>query len=405
MMQQGNQSIPAAGGSSAGSLTANSATRNVFAADPLWGGGVKGGAITYCDASWTSGTKTLTINNYTLANDQQFTTAMNGWKVFGTNQVCYGFTQNAVTQVPLGTLTVAANGNTATNSINSTNTCTSTSGSAVCELVIYPQDDTAAINAAWNAVILGSTTTQNCSTLVLPNTNFTVSGPILGPGSFTSPCGYDNTSNGVQLGPRVEGQGSSASTIIPVPGFDAGTCDNNDGCFFANRAAGSPNNNTYLERFQIFGAGSAPANPAGKCALSGFADSVFVDVGVNEWQIGTGFCFNGGDGAPTVCDRCYDFGGGNTYLVQVTNSAYLTHSIFFWSNASIMNCTGTANIAYGKVETDHVSFGLNLVSPLINISSTCIWDSDGDFFNQIQQTNSDGILCSGDCQVAWMHDQ
>lgn len=116
-------------------------------------------------------------------------------------------------------------------------------GNASCgatQVLIWGDDDTAAINAAWTAVLAGT----NCGTLVLPAGAMMVSAGVFN-AQLPTICASQVQDNAVS----VQGQGWQTTAFFPTPDFDLTTCSGGGkvGCFGPG--------NIQLSNFQINGFG------------------------------------------------------------------------------------------------------------------------------------------------------
>jgi hypothetical protein len=238
-----NSNFPSGGsGTSSGNLSANAATKAIYATDPQWAGGVKGGAVYVCDGTWTNSSQTVTQSNAPGFTDPPFTSAVIGDVIWGSTGGACQANGPTSTQVPLGTITSVNNANSVQISTTTTGACSS-SAVAQCTFVYSKYDDTAALQAAWNGA------NAICGVLILPSTNMLISGNITGPS--TGQCGISNIGNGggpPALG--VWGQGKSKSVIIVSPALNTSSCLNGTyGCIFANY--GGAQNNVDFQNFSV----------------------------------------------------------------------------------------------------------------------------------------------------------
>jgi len=357
--------------------------------------GVLGGAIIYCDASWSTGSNhTVTINNSTGFNDTQFTSNMNGWIVYGTNSGCPTGKQAGVgvLQVPLGVLSgITTPSNSATITTTITGSCTSTSGNPTCQLVIAPQDDATALQAAWIAAV------DACGTLVLPASYMAVSTPILGPSS--SQCGVQNSNNWMNFpSVAVKGYGVSQSVILPMPSFDASTCPSFSGCFFSNPVSGSTDNGNYFSGFQINGAGQGTVtNGSTKFGISVGPDSVLEEIAVNQWSIGTAIKMTGSGGAEARGRNISVFGSGTTAAAVFSAGVSCFECTLYGSSGHNLSISG--NISNGKSVTNHCSIGVGTIGATINVAAGGYWESIGDYGGGNETNSTDFINCAGNCTI------
>lgn len=241
--------------------------------------GVKGGAITYPDASWANASSTITVGNSTGYNETPFTSTMVGWFVWGNDwNVNNGVAVHTSPLIPLGTISAVNSATSITVSTTSTAACTSTGPNPNCMIVIGQYDDSNALIAAWHATI-----SAPCGTLVLPATNMLISKPILGLGNNYCYSG-GNINNFVSTsGAGVLGQGPDQTALLVMPSFNASAngCDNTSsdhGCFFTNEGLNGEAGMIY-QGFTIFGLGVSFSNSTTDWMILTGDRSVMRDVG------------------------------------------------------------------------------------------------------------------------------
>ena len=165
----GQSQIGGGSGTSSGNLSANTATRAVYATDPQWAGGVKGGAVYVCDGTWSNSSSTITQNNTAGFTDPAFTSAVVGDVIWGSDGGACQANAPTNTRIPLGVILSVNNANSIQVSTTTTAACSSASV-AQCTIVYGKYDDTAALQAAWNQA------NTICGVLILPSANMIVSG-------------------------------------------------------------------------------------------------------------------------------------------------------------------------------------------------------------------------------------
>lgn len=382
--------------------------------------GVKGGGIKYCDAAWTNASSTVTINNTTGYVDQQFTPAMTGWLVFGSNADCNNFNiqTGTVVQVPLGTLTVSATGNSATISTTTTGACTSNAGGAVCQLYIFPQDDGPALQSAWNATITACGNAQG-ATLILPVTTLFSGQFILG--ASNNQCGGDNdmASGTGLLG--VACQGPTGCVVVPSPTLNWSTVPAGNGGFFSKPSFNAQNGGLRYRDFTIdCGGQGSPTNGLAHQVLFVAGNSILDNVSVlrcgTQFAIGTsnsgglaiflnhvnlrgngssvGFELNAGQGTfITNSDIIWGTGG----LVQFTCGGALGKCVSIGNHYELGNNGTTGMILVGASAAnfvdfigDHIDAANNVNQPYIEVSASAggkVNVTNVEFINPVANNN------------------
>lgn len=338
--------------------------------------GVKAAGVRYFDASMTNTGKNVTVNNDANESDVPCSSSMVGWGAFGTNYSVTGAGTTSTTIIR-GTITGCNSATSFAVSNAATAGCTSSSGIADCEFVIYPSLDTTALLAAWNAVVATSLG-PNCGTLMLPQGVIPIDNLIQAQISGISNCGVTTTGNGAPTGITVGGQGRFSTQIIAVPSANWTALGANKGAFFYLNNFGS--NSVYLHDFSIDGAGQI-VNGNGLVPTNGFAialgqDSIAQNVGVLAWGVPIGINAAGGDGAEAVIDHCY-VTAGSAEPVSLGQYSRLEDSDVFWA-------IGTANVVANGINIHmHGNTLDNPQAAAINLSITGATTevfSDGDSF-------------------------
>lgn len=312
------------------------------------------------NVSWTNASSTIT----TTANCP-FTVADTGKKAFGTNGCCIQLASLAGTVlVPYGTLTFVSP-TTATISTTSTGPCNTTA----C-IFTWGSDDTAALTAAWNALVA----LPNCGTLQLPQGAMLTTGP-----QFQTTNAQACTGSGVPPGavfgngPNIHGWGIASSIIVPTPGFNFGACAGT-GCFGGAIYGG-------YSDFGIYGAGQGnPGASAGLSIINFGTESQVLNVEIASW---------GGSDANltgmTTSGRFYNvhsMGAGSTE-VRVSGLTYMDACQFAYSNLGGM-------VVSNDLYSVDSYFGFNGAANAIavNINSAATWFSVND---NIQDTGTNDI--------------
>ena len=309
----------------------------VIATDPQYAGGVKADAIYVLDATWaTAGAGPSTVT----APDGNF--VVNA-KV---GQICYGILANA-NQLVQGTITVI----TSSTSITCSGARTG-GGAAGNGLLVWGSDDTAAIAAAYAALIAP----PNCASMILPAGYMLVQSSVMN--STPAAC---QSLNGDGVGVDVYGQGEHSTFLVPTPNFDFTTCGGaGTGCFVSGSS-------TISHDFQIFGAGFN-TNPALQHFAIAFSGASFGErLAVTQWNETqanfTAFSFNNQQNACILCFS--DASGGQSVqsfgIVVLDN--YSKNGAGTTSSGRLTDLGGTYGAGPGPAYTnggDSVNVGIDV---------------------------------------------
>jgi hypothetical protein len=254
--------------------------------------GVKADTLNVVGCSGTSGTNTVTCTG------GSFTSADIGKIIWASG------TPNATPDLPQTTITGVTSSTIVTVGTNLIRNMTA--GEAT-----YGHDDTAAINAAWAALVA----LPNCGTLTLPAGGMIISSAVMY--TYPSKCNFDQNS----VGASIEGQGLQTTLFYPAPNFTYanvnGPCvaGGNGGCF-----GPGPVNMSNLGLYSGYGGNLVGTNTYNGVWLSvqtpgnlqnvslsnftvpGNMSSVAVTSG-NAWLFNTqifGFSGNGSSGCTTL---------------------------------------------------------------------------------------------------------
>jgi hypothetical protein len=391
--------------------------------------GVKAQGVRFFDASFTSGSKTVTVgNNTTTASDPCVTSSMIGWLFAGQDNAASTLITTTATArfSPGTTITAVASCTSFTVSNNAAANCTSSNGNSLCQVVIAPNDDGPALLTAFQA-IMPATGSPNCGgKLVLPQGIMWISAPI----QVTSKCNSPGPpSNGAGAGVFIEGQGIG-SVLFPAPATSAWNVSTNQGAFFYNI---SNNSGMHYSNFTIDGAGQIAAvnsvgNPGYVLAIS--QNSSIQYVNIYQWGQGGGIYCAGGDAAEALVDHV-NVGAATTVtngLNLVTGSyCKVSNSAFFWSQGGSGNAYFGGHPVWSTNNTFDVPFvGVNVLAsggtteawstgdtfvnngvnqPLINITSGATVHMLGDaFLNPTAASNPVAIKTDSTPSIAYLRD-
>jgi len=331
--------------------------------------GVKGGgAFTAGDGHTTSGSATVT------SASAVWTPAMVGWILKGAT--------SAGSLFPNGTTVLSVtNANTLVASQNAIGTTTAGN------LGVFPQDETANITAAVNAMAA----LQNCGTVVMPSGASLVSGAVGNLSATPTAC---QGVNGQGPFPIIQGQsaesfGKGGTQIVGSPDFDFSTCTNFVPCLF---------NNVQIANLNINGLGlnTLPAAAQNKVLVG---SEPIHDFGIYGWGSPsiTGFtALSMNNGGGTSCFTCFI---DNTGIVTIGNFGTFSGYVEGTSYVQI-SAGGQLTLLGAGTEID----GVNL-----NGSGAQIWCSDGqrivgnvngtNFGEAIRFSSSGGTAYLNGCNV------
>lgn len=333
--------------------------------------------------------------NATIANGGDI-----GDIVFGTNMPCagnYGFDFTSSTLiVPVGTITAVNGPHSVQVSIASTGNCTGSINTGVsCEFGWFRHDDTAALQAAFNAAINPALGQSNCGTLVIPVGNILISAPIV---NQTTRCGVQVAIEAapIEQGFSVVGQGPGQTRIIPSPSLDASTAVNSGiggKIFFGSFYVQSAN----FANFSINGLGNDTLiNGNGKCILYVGWNSSLQNVSIINWgNINTntniGLCSAAAVGGPNYISNYMNYNGG-------AQCAYFQE----YTTASGVQCLTYlgAQMANGEIYTVDSFFGngdLGSTTAAVRVLASAVWKSSNDLI----QANSPSWCAKVTGTVYW----
>lgn len=348
---------------------------NIYTADY----GVTSAGNYVCDASTTS-TTTVT----TAAGDPAFTSAMNGWAVWGSNTCVDNTSYTSV--VPVGTLTFVS-AHQITVSVSATSTLT---GSV--HLTWGPVEDTALTaseNAAWNYATTGGV----CRTLNL-NGGLTI---IRQPHFNTFSCNNQNT-GAASNGANLAGQGRASSLLMITPDFNFAACPTY-GTF--NTCLGG-HNGFRKHDFGVTGGQMPGSNPAAQtCMMLDAVDSetfnimmlgfgptlgnlyAWCSTGINADAFNLsvdGFAARGGQfqAQTTECIFCF-FGNNGLWNIRMGGS-----------NAKL----STSESSYGPTNSSNGMVDFSACTP------GCTWRSMQDTLGAGPASGA-FLVCNGGC-TAWI---
>lgn len=278
--------------------------------------GVKADTQQVWDATITNTSQTVTCPN----SDCNFTQKDVGKIVFGTNVASGGYTSQitSVVILPQGTITSINNAN----SIQVSVAATASSGAGL-GVLIWGDDDTTALGAAWTATV------ASCSTLRLPGINQQGTGPammLIQSASFNiAMAGSGTGSNatcslgtgGNRRGVGLVGADVNSTYIIPTPNFNFSTCTfgaSAHACMFTTF------DGVNLSNFTFWGAGvSNPGSVSSDYVTEiNSAAIAFTATAGNSSINNVTFMGWGTNASGTGFKACLRFDGG------VTSTNYLT---------------------------------------------------------------------------------
>jgi hypothetical protein len=388
-------------------ISASSGMKAIFATDPQWAGGVKADAKSNCYAVITNSSNQLTT--LTGVGGVPFTAADQGAMIEGTNGPCNA-AGTTVGSVLINGFICSLGGFVNANTVNvcttasgstpatATGNCTSNFGTqASCPVNWGLHDDTAALQAAYNATV---TSTGPCGSLILPQGRIIVKAPIVA-ASGSARCGtIVNNQFNLTMGYSVSGQGIGATTLVPWNNFDASTC--NTGCFFSLPPANGPTEIS-MHDFAIDGGGVySVTNGSGKVILYICAECNMYNLLIAEWGVNSGMygfnlngnqsdlgvaynltsyngganCFQAGGLFALYSIFCYDVGSS---VIQNSGITYVsTYTSNFISSATAAG-GGTIVVSSGGASPgvwhDHDSYVSNPgFGPAIMCGGTCVLD-------------------------------
>ena len=343
--------------------------------------GVKAQGVRFFDASFTINTKNVTVGNNTSDSDACVTSAMIGWLFHGSNGPATTPALTATALFAAGTtIATVASCTSFTVSNNASATCTSSVANSLCQVVIAPNDDQAALLAAFQQVMPATGSTNCGGTLVLPQGIMWISAPI----SYASKCNSNQKANGSSSGIWVVGQGQTATTIFPAPG--TWTTGVNQAAFFFNTTS---NSGVHFSDFTIDGAGQNVSLSAQGFSLALGQNSSASYVSVYQFGLNGGILCSGGDAAEATADHVF-IGLANSVTGNVVAGSYcrITNSAFFWSHG-----TGNAQFQGTPVWSTNNTYDLPKAGENILLSSGEAW-SVGDTI-VANFTNTPAVFVSG----------
>lgn len=360
---------PSTGGSSSGGTLSGGSVIDVTQS-PY---NVKTGFLAF-DCSWTNLLTTVTCVTTT------FTSAMNGWIVFGTNGCCGA--QNLIggtTTLPQGTVTfVSAHQITVSVAANATTIPAFTGGSV---LAVGP-DMTTQLAAAWTAATAG----PNCLTLQLPSLPvFTLKGQFTGTPVCQLPLSGGNTSARPDRQSSVNGWSPYNSLLVLPPNFDyttgagnsCGGGSTNDVCFggsagmkFANWGITGAATTTGTHTVKMFAMTNDSLFNTISCLGIGANDSQMIGVSEQD-GFGQGIIYS-------IFDGC----GGQPLNVAANAGAEIVGSFFGDSQAG----AGFSTNVNGLLFSSNSAFTNNSANnQVVTINNGGRWTSTND---QIQATGT-----------------
>lgn len=338
--------------------------------------GVKAGGYKFCDAQVASATNVVTIGNDVQQKDPSLLTLgiTTSWIAWVSTWNCAGFT-NFVMENAVGTVVSVDSATQLHLSTTSSGSCAANGGTASkCTLYLFPQDDTAAIQATWNA----STVQGTCGEMHLWSGLALLSTLPL---ASTGGCAANNTGNGSWPGVSVVGEGINASVLVINPNAATTSCTANSGCLFAMPATGSTQNDIHLQGFSIDGGGQ-PA-PTGNCceAIQLNADSSLEDVGLFAWGINNGVGTLGSNNAPVLLTHLVEAGMGVTssgYELNAGQATIVNSCNLFWGLGGLAQFSG--NSSFGQTYSNGCQFGYGNTNMVV-VPSGKVHVSQGDYCN------------------------
>lgn len=337
--------------------------------------------------------------------------------VFGTNMPCagnYGFDFPSSTLIlPVGTITAVNGPHSVQVSIAATATCNGSINTGTsCQFGWFRHDDTAALQAAFNATISPALGQSNCGTLVIPVGNTFISAPIV---NQTTRCGVQVAIEAapIEQGFSVVGQGPGQTRIIPSPSLDASTAVNSGiggKIFFGSMYVQSAN----FANFSINGLGNdLLINGNGKCILYVGWNSSIQNISIINWgDINTntniGLCSSAAVGGPNYISNYMNYNGGArcayfyqyttvsgaqclTYLgVQMANGEVYTVDSFF-GNGDLGSTTSAVKVLPGATwKSSNDLIQANSPSWCVQDAGTIYW-SNAHCYNGGNSGNGGGI--------------
>jgi hypothetical protein len=365
--------------------------------------GVKAGGYKFCDANVPAAGAIVTIGNDAQQNDSSLLTigVQPGWIAWTSTWNCSGFNQSYAILNAVGTVTSVDSATQVHLSTSAATSCAVAAGGTVnkCILYLFPQDDTAAINAWFTA----ATTPNTCGVAHMWSglAYWNGSGALIG----ATGCVANNTGNGSWPGVSVVGEGLNASVLVVSPNFNVGTSctvSNPAPCLFTLPASSSFQNDIHLANFTIDGGGqrSPTGNASTKAALDLGADSSIENVGIFAWGIGNGLVTLGSDSAPVYVRNFIVAGAGLSggFELNAGQATQIFGCNLFWGEGALANFNGS--LTFGQTYSNGCQFGFGMLGAEVQVPASAYHVSVGDYYSNTPANTQDEINVAGTVDIS-----